>query len=121
MLRLQSLRAVRRVAIGSLGGSAHMTDAQTFSWILLSVDEQGSTRRQISEMADAINHAVPTHREMETSLRWLQERGFIGEDGSRWALTDTGAALIARFRSPTRPIMQTWHAVSDAVQEMLQT
>ena len=98
-----------------------MTDAQTFSWILLSVDEQGSTRRQISEMADAINHAIPTHREMETSLGWLREHGFVREDGSRLALTAAGAALIARFRSPTRPIMQTWHAVSDAIREMLQT
>src|SRR5207245_1424748 len=98
-----------------------MTNAQTFSWILLSVDEQGSTRRQISERADAINHAILTHREMETSLRWLRERGFINEDGSRFALSDTGAAFIARFRSPTRPIMQAWDGVSDAVQEMLQT
>jgi hypothetical protein len=104
-----------------LGGSVqHMTDAQIFSWILLSVHEHGSTRRQISEMADGINHAVPTHREMETSLRWLQERGFVREDGNRFMLTDTGSALIARFSSATRPILQTWHAVSDAIQEMLQ-
>lgn len=98
-----------------------MTDAQTFSWILLSVYEQGCTRRQISETADAINHAVPTHHEMETSLRWLQERGFVLEDGGRFALTDTGAAFLARFRSPTRPIMQTWHSLGDAIQSMLQT
>ena len=98
-----------------------MTDAQTFSWILLSVYEQPSTRRQISETADGINHTVPTHREMETSLRWLQERGFVREDGGRFALTNTGATFLARFRSPTRPIMQTWHAVGDAIQTMLQT
>jgi hypothetical protein len=48
-----------------------MTDARTFAWILLSVRQQGSTRREISEMADAIDHAVPTHREMEASLRWF--------------------------------------------------
>lgn len=98
-----------------------MTDAQTFSWILLSVNEQASTRRQISETADAINHAVPTHHEMETSLRWLQERGFVQEETGRFALTDTGAAFVSRFRSPTRPIMQTWDAVGDAIQTMLHT
>lgn len=97
-----------------------MTDAQVYSWILLSVYEHGCTRRQISELADGINHAVPTHREMEMSLRWLQERGFIREDGSRFALTATGVAFLARFRSPTRPIMQTWHAVADSIQEMIQ-
>jgi len=59
-----------------------MTDAQTFSWILLAVHEKGSTRRQISEMADAINHAVPTQQEIQTSLRWLQERGLVCMDGS---------------------------------------
>ena len=98
-----------------------MTDAETFSWILLSIHGHGSTRRQISEMADAINHAIPTDSEMETSLRWLQKRGLVREDGSRFVLTDTGAALIARFSSATHPIMQTWHAVSDAIQEILQT
>jgi hypothetical protein len=72
-------------------------------------------------MADAINHAIPTHSEMETSLQWLQERGLVREDAGRFVLTDAGAALIARFRSPVRPIMQTWHAVSRAIQEMLQT
>lgn len=98
-----------------------MTDAQTFSWILLCVTEQGCTRRQISEMADAINHAIPTHQELQSSLRWLQERGLVREDGSRFALTDTGAALLARLRSPTRPIMQTWHAVEHELEEMFQT
>lgn len=98
-----------------------MTDAQTFAWILLSVYEQGFTRRQISETADAIHHAVPTHQEMETSLRWLQEHGFVREDGGRFVLTETGAAFLAPFRSPRHPIMQTWHAVEDAIQIMLQT
>ena len=98
-----------------------MTDAETFSWILLSIHEHGSTRRQISEMADAINHAIPTDCEMEMSLRWLQKRGFVREDSSRFVLTDTGAAFVAHFSSATRPIMQTWHAVSDAIQEILQT
>ena len=97
-----------------------MTDAQTFSpWILLSVSEQGSTRRQISEMADAINHAIPTHQELQASFRWLQERGLIRADGSQFILTDTGAALIAGIRSPTRPIMQTWHAVEHELEKML--
>ena len=101
-----------------MGGNAHMTDAETFSWILLSVDERGSTRRQISELADDINHAVPTQREMETSFQWLLQRGLIREDDGRFALTDAGTALIARFRNPTRPIMQTWDAVSKAIQEL---
>jgi hypothetical protein len=97
-----------------------MTEAETISWILLSVYEEGCTRREISLTADGINHAVPTHDEMETSLGWLQDRGFVGEDGGRFALTDTGAAFLSRFRSPTLPIMQTWHAAEDAIRTMLQ-
>src|SRR6266852_807282 len=96
-----------------------MTDAQTFSWILLSVSEQGSTRRQISEMADAINHAVPTHEELETSLDWLRGRDLVREDGGRFALTSAGATLLARLRSPTRPIMQTWDEVEHELEGML--
>ena len=98
-----------------------MSDAETYSWILLCVSEQGSTRRQISEMADYINHAIPTHHEMEVSLRWLQERGLVSGDGSRFALTNAGAAILSRLRSCTRPIMQAWHAVEHELDEMMQS
>ena len=98
-----------------------MTDAQTFSWILLCVSEEGSTRRQISEMADAINHAIPTQQELQISFRWLQERGLIRKDGSRFALTEAGADLHDRHRSPTRPIMAAWHLLSHEVEKMLES
>ena len=96
-----------------------MTDADIFSWILLCLSAEGSTRRQISEMADAINHAIPTHQEMETSLRWLQETGLVREDGCRFALTEAGATLHQRHRSPTRPIMAAWNLLSHEVELLL--
>jgi hypothetical protein len=97
-----------------------MTAAKTYAWILLSVSASGSTRRAISEMADAIQHAVPTHLEMETSLQWLQERGLVRGDGRRFARTGAGEQLLERFRSPTRPILQTWELLSGAIEEMLE-
>lgn len=97
-----------------------MTDARTFSWILLCVSEEGSTHPQISEIADGINHAIPTHHELQTSLRWLQEQGLVRKDGSRYALAEAGASLLARLRSPTRSIMHTWHLVEQEFEEMLQ-
>ena len=97
-----------------------MTDAQTFSWMLLSVSENGSTRKQISEMADAINHAVPTHKELETSLGWLRQNDLVQEEGGRFKLTSAGSALLTRLRSPTRPIMQTWHELEQELEGMLQ-
>jgi hypothetical protein len=102
------------------GKTKPLTDAQLFSWILVSVSAPGSTLRQISETADAINHAIPTEHELQTSLRWLQERGLIRELNGRVMLTDAGAALVGPISSPTGPIMPTWRAVEDELKKILE-
>ena len=54
-----------------------MTDKQTISWILLSTviaSQKGPADfASISNIADGINHAIPTHKELQTSLTWMTQ------------------------------------------------
>ncbi len=94
-----------------------MTDAQTFSWILLSVSEKGSTRREIVEKADAINHAVPTDRELHDSFRWLEAHDLIRHEGTPFWLTDKGVSLLLRARGGN--VMKRWDRVELEIESML--
>lgn len=44
----------------------------------------------ISMIADGINHAIPTHREMQTSLGWLIDKGFVTIQEKKYNLTLKG-------------------------------
>lgn len=58
-----------------------MTDEEIISWIFLAV-QMGSQAEPvnfqgISDMADGINHAIPTHKELQTSIKWLLKNELI--------------------------------------------
>ena len=74
-----------------------MTDAEVYSWILLSISHGGGTRTEIAQVADGINHAVPTEKEMNASLRWLQDNRLVCMKDSRFTLTESGAAILSKI------------------------
>jgi hypothetical protein len=86
-------------------------EARTYAWIFLSVSEQPAPLTDIIAMADGINHAIPTHSELQKSFRWLQEHDLVRKDGKRYSLTVAGIALRDRASSPT--IMKTWENVAE--------
>ena len=71
-----------------------MTDEQTISWIFLATALATNTKPSdingISSVADGINHAVPTQKELQTSISWLTKRGLIIKHGKNYELTDNG-------------------------------
>ena len=71
-----------------------MTDTQTISWIFLSTAIASQTEpadvASISNIADGINHAVPTHKELQTSLTWLIQSGLVVKMGNKYSLTEKG-------------------------------
>ena len=93
-----------------------MTDAQTNSWILLSISYGGGTREEIARIADGINHAVPTEKEIDSSLCWLQEHRLVCEKGGRFSLTKTGKALFSKIRGSN--LFKKWDAVSKAIENI---
>jgi len=58
-----------------------MTDSQTIAWIFLAIALASQTEPadfdSISTIADGINHAVPTLKELQTSLIWLINNGLV--------------------------------------------
>jgi hypothetical protein len=89
-----------------------MTDSQTYAWILLSVPESGGKLQDLIAMADAINHAIPTHNELQRSLGWLKNQGLVVKKGRNILLTDRGVELLSRARSGHQTMMQTWERVT---------
>jgi len=84
-------------------------EAKTHAWIFLSVPEQPAPLSDITLMADAIIHAVPTQSEFQQSFRWLQQHGLISRVGKRYSLTPAGIAL--RESMSSSKILDTWENV----------
>jgi hypothetical protein len=76
-------------------GGGYMTVAEVHAWIFLSVQEALGSLSDVIGAADAINHAIPTHRELQGALGWLLARGLIRREGRRYGLTEEGRALRA--------------------------
>ena len=56
-----------------------MTEDEIYSWIFLAVGMASEIEpcniNGISMIADGINHAVPTQKELRNSLSWLSTKG----------------------------------------------
>jgi predicted transcriptional regulator len=71
-----------------------MREGEMISWIFLAI-AMGSKNepiniREISQIADGINHAVPTPKEFQLSLRFLIDNGLIEKEGKKFSLTKKG-------------------------------
>lgn len=89
-----------------------MTEAQTYSWIFYAASaactKEGTNIRDIEAVADGINHAVPTLKEMTKSLKWAKTKGLISKEGKRFFITRDGQNLIAQVSSKGGTAMKTW-------------
>ena len=88
-----------------------MNDAQTYAWIFLSVGETPSSLQDIIAMADGINHAIPSQKELQASLGWLSHHDLVRKDGKKYSLTNTGVEL--RHRVSAKTMMNTWDNTTD--------
>jgi hypothetical protein len=95
------------------------TDASTVAWIFLATSLAGgsgqATRREIADVADAINHAVPLDSELNGSFRYLAARGLIEKRGKSYALTQVGSSLIDTARLGRSTVMEIWKALEQAL------
>lgn len=71
-----------------------MTDKQIISWIFLAI-ALGSQKinigiKEISEVADGINHAVPTKREIKLAIEFLLKEEIINKDDKKYSLSKKG-------------------------------
>jgi len=89
-----------------------MTDKQTISWIFLATALATNTKPTdmdgISSLADGINHAVPTHKELQTSIAWLTKHGLIVKQGKNYELTDKGKIEYETASKHTDKLLEIW-------------
>lgn len=71
-----------------------MNDEETFSWIFLAIattaEQEAVNMGTISLVADGINHAVPTQKEIQRSISWLISEGLIEKANKKYKLSKLG-------------------------------
>jgi predicted transcriptional regulator len=86
-----------------------MDENTTISWILLSTalasEQKPANFESIAQIADGINHYIPTHNELQESLRWLIVNEMVEKKGKRYQLTIIGAEFIEKAKSQTNSVL----------------
>ncbi len=96
-----------------------MTESQTIAWILLSVPQNPGRLHDIIAVADGINHAIPSHQELQNSLGWLKAKGLVRKSDQTYALTEAGSQLLSEIKGRHRSAMKIWDLVADRLETML--
>lgn len=95
-----------------------MTLAQTYSWIFYALgmaSNHGPARASaIEQVADGINHAVPTQKEMQASLCWCVAQRLAQKEGKFYLLTDSGKALLKECSDSAGTTMGVWKNLETA-------
>lgn len=98
-----------------------MTLAQTYSWIFYTVDSACKTEpvrfREIERIADAINHAIPTHKETSESISWLITRGLVEKTSKAYSLTEKGRDVFDDLVRESGTISKAWRNIEAYVVE----
>jgi len=99
-----------------------MTEAQTYSWIFyaasLIAQKEPVKIREIESVADGINHAVPTQKEISSSIRWLQSKDLLTKERKKIILTQEGADLASKLTKAHRTTMKAWDSITSELQRM---
>ena len=89
-----------------------MTQDQTTSWIFLATALATQTAptdfNGISLVADGINHAVPTHKELQVSITWLTNEGLIVQHNKKYSLTDNGKLVYESASKNSNKLLEIW-------------
>ncbi|HEY0742399.1 MAG TPA: hypothetical protein VGD40_13085 [Chryseosolibacter sp.] len=62
----------------------------------------------ISNIADRINHAVPTDKELETSMTWLTKNDLVFKSGNKYGLTEKGLLYYQIASRHTLTLLKIW-------------
>lgn len=78
----------------------------TFAWIFLATALASQTEPAsvfgISNVADGINHAVPTQKELQISFSWLSKQGLVVKHAKKYLLTSEGKLVYENASQNTK-------------------
>lgn len=100
-----------------------MTKEATVSWIFLAIAKaaQGTQANEASilNVADAINHAIPTKEELQLSFEWLIHKKLIQKQGSKYSLTQKGEQEYELAHRDTTVLFKVWERLEQRVKEYI--
>gem|GEM_PF-1115261 len=85
---------------------------RTIAWIYLAIylasEQEATDFNGISMIADGINRAIPTHKEMQTSISYLTYKGLVSQIGNKYALTPKGKEDFRIASKGTKNLIEIW-------------
>ncbi len=100
-----------------------MTKVETISWIFLATamasEVEPANFDEISMIADGINHAVPTQKELQISVSWLINKNLLLKAESKYSLTQTGQNLYNRCCDNATFVSQIWTNLEKEVENLM--
>ena len=101
-----------------------MENPQTISWIFLAIALCSQTEpvdfKSISQIADGINHAVPTEKEMQSSISWLKKEKFIVKVGNKYSLSESGQQFYLKTVSETKGLLEMWRKLENEISNVIE-
>lgn len=89
-----------------------MDDIKTISWIFLAIslasEVSPAKLDSISTIADGINHAFPTQKELQYSMRWLTTKNLVVKESGKYFLSENGKDLLEHTKSQSNFLLSTW-------------
>lgn len=86
-----------------------MKKNKTISWIFLATalasKQNPASLDSILQMADAINHTLPSFKQLKKSLKWLMNFGLVENTGEKYKLTNNGKKVIDQTESRTNNVL----------------
>jgi predicted transcriptional regulator len=64
--------------------------------------------RDIECVADGINHAIPTQKEIRASITWLISEGLVQSQSKKYSLSLDGKELLERLSKNINTTMGVW-------------
>lgn len=92
--------------------SYFMKVEQTTSWIFLAIaigtQDKPISFNSISAIADGINHAIPSHKELQTSISWLTRNKLINKSKNLYSLTGLGQLAYRNASIDVNTVLIIW-------------
>lgn len=94
------------------------------SWIFMAIGYASQTQpadfAAISKVADGINHAVPSHKELQGSISLLLEKSLIEKQAKKYILSKSGLSLLESARHNSKTVFEVWKELENEFEHILQ-
>ena len=95
---------------------------RTDPWIFLAIarETEGEwvSLEDLIRVADYINHAIPSHEEIEGAVNRFLAAGLVNIDVDKFCLTSAGAALYRRVREKSNNMLKQWEIMAEYIKEI---